>query len=180
LKVPGTASLDAGGGAYVSSLSCPSAGNCSVGGYIYGSGYAQAFVADEVNGTWDNAIEVPGTAVLNAGANAVLQSLSCPSAGNCSAGGYYTDSSGHAQVFVADEVNGTWDNAIEMPGTAALNTGANAVLQSLSCPPSRDAVQFLNPRRRPTICPIPHQRSPGCCARRALPHRPVGPSAGQP
>ena len=33
--------------------------------------------------------------------------MSCASAGNCSAGGYYTDSSGHRQAFVVSEVNGT-------------------------------------------------------------------------
>src|SRR5262249_16448304 len=58
---------------------------------------------------WGNAIEVPGTAALNAGGTAVVTSVSCPSAGNCTAGGQYADKSGiSAQAFVADEVNGTW------------------------------------------------------------------------
>ena len=49
--------------------------------------------------------------------------MSCASAGNCSAGGYYTDGAGHEQAFVVSEVNGTWGTAIEVPGTAALNAG---------------------------------------------------------
>ncbi len=49
--------------------------------------------------------------------------MSCAAAGNCSAGGHYTDSSGHFQAFVVSQVNGTWHTAIEVPGTAALNQG---------------------------------------------------------
>jgi hypothetical protein len=60
-----------------------------------------AFVASEVAGTWQAAVEVPGTAALNAGGHAQVNSVSCGSAGNCSAGGVYTDSSGHGQGFTA-------------------------------------------------------------------------------
>ena len=38
-------------------------------------------------GTWGKAKEVPGTATLNTGGGAWIISLSCASAGNCSAGG---------------------------------------------------------------------------------------------
>ena len=47
--------------------------------------------------------EVPGTAALDTGGGAQLDSLSCASAGNCSAGGYYLDSSHHQQVFVVSQ-----------------------------------------------------------------------------
>ena len=128
IAVPGT------GNASVASVSCPSAGNCTAGGsYAGSSGHVQAFVANEVNGTWDHAIEMPGTATLNTGLNAQVISVSCPSAGNCAAGGSYAGSSGHVQAFVANEVNGTWHDAIEVPGTAALNTGGNAAADSVSC-----------------------------------------------
>jgi hypothetical protein len=104
LEVPGSGTLNADGHAQVQSLSCASAGNCSAGGYYDdGSGHAQSFVVDEVNGTWGNAIEVPGSATLNTGGFASVYSLSCPSAGNCSAGGSYSDGSGHAQAFVVTE-----------------------------------------------------------------------------
>src|SRR5262245_51761522 len=74
-------------------------------------------------GTWHAAIEVPGTGALNKGGDAVVNSLSCSSAGNCAAVGHYTDSSGHQQAFVASETNGTWHAASEVPGTATLNKG---------------------------------------------------------
>lgn len=40
---------------------------------------------------------------LNKGADADLHSVACASAGNCSAGGFYKDSGGHIQAFVANE-----------------------------------------------------------------------------
>jgi hypothetical protein len=132
LEVPGTATLNTGGEAAVNSVSCASAGNCTVGGYYYDSSDdGQAFVADEVNGTWQDALEVPGTATLNTGGGAGVGSVSCASAGNCTAGGSYA--SGGNEAFVAGEVNGTWQDAIEVPGTAALNTGGDAGVGSVSC-----------------------------------------------
>ena len=150
IEVPGTAALNTGAtdarGAWVKSLSCGSAGNCAAGGfYADASGHQQAFVASEANGTWHNAIEVPGTAALNTGASADndgawVNSVSCGSAGNCAAGGFYADASGHQQAFVASEANGTWHNAIEVPGSGSLNTGGSgkplAEVSSVSCPPA--------------------------------------------
>jgi hypothetical protein len=139
IEVPGTAALNTGGVAVVASVSCPSAGNCTVGGqYADKSGIsAQAFVADEVNGSWGDAAEVPGTAALNTGDYAFVSSVSCASAGNCVAGGEYSVSSsavnGDQQAFVADEVNGVWGDAMEVPGTAALNAGNGAQVESVSC-----------------------------------------------
>ena len=85
--------------ALVNSVSCSSAGNCSAGGYYRDSAGYQAFVVDEVGGTWGAAQEVAG--VLNTQNNAYVNSVSCSSAGNCSAGGYYQDSAG-TQAFVVD------------------------------------------------------------------------------
>jgi hypothetical protein len=131
-EIPGTAALNTGGGADVYSVSCASAGNCSVGG-SYFADYRHAFVVSEVNGTWQAAMEVPGTSTLNQGRNAYLISVACASAGNCSAGGTYTDSSKRMQAFVVSEVNGAWRAAVEVPATAALNTGGNAFINSVSC-----------------------------------------------
>jgi hypothetical protein len=133
IEVPGTAALNASGVAWVNSVSCGSAGNCSVvGRYADGAGHQQVFVASEVNGTWGTAVEVPGAAALNAGGTADIFSVSCASAGNCSAGGFYTDSAAREQAFVASEVNGTWGAAVEVAGTAGLNTGSAQII-SVSC-----------------------------------------------
>jgi hypothetical protein len=72
-------------------------------------------VASERNGRWGKAIKLPGSAALNAGGNAQVLSVSCPSAGNCVAGGYYTDHAYRNQAFVATERNGRWGNAFTVP-----------------------------------------------------------------
>jgi hypothetical protein len=134
LQVPGTATLNIGGSAGMGTVSCASAGNCSAGGsYKDGSGHLQAFVANQVNGTWRKAVEVPGTAALNAGGSASVASVSCPTAGSCSAGGAYTDGSGHLQPFVVSKKKGTWRTAIDVPGSATLNANGNASILSVSC-----------------------------------------------
>jgi hypothetical protein len=89
---------------------------------------------NQSNGTWNNnAADVPGTSALNAGRVAQVSSVSCGSARNCGAGGYYTDGSGHRQAFRASQVNRNWHAATEVPGTAALNAGGNAQILSVSC-----------------------------------------------
>ena len=131
-EVPGTATLNQGGQAQVSEVSCASAGNCSAGGsYLDSSASSEAFVVSETHGTWGAAKEVPGTAALGGGAG--VDSLSCASVGNCSAGGSYRDGSGHFQAFVVKETHDTWGTATEMPGTATLNQGGDAHVGALSC-----------------------------------------------
>src|SRR5215469_3818735 len=83
--------------------------------------------------TWGKAEEVPGTATLNKGGSAAIYSVSCASAGNCSAGGEYASNSKHLQAFVVSQVKGTWGKAVEVPGTATLNTGSIAQVNSVSC-----------------------------------------------
>jgi hypothetical protein len=99
------------------SVSCASAGSCAAGGlYTDGHGHDQGFVAVERHGRWDTAIEVPGLGALNKGGSAQVNSVSCASAGSCAAGGFYRDSHGHDQGFVAVERHGRWRRAIRMPG----------------------------------------------------------------
>jgi hypothetical protein len=134
IEIPGTAALNVGGSAG-GSVSCASAGNCAIGGvYEDASRDIHAFLADEVDGTWSDAIQVPGLAALDTGDESQVESVSCPSAGNCSAGGSYSTSFGVFQAFVVSEVDGSWGDAIEVPDTAALNTGGYARVNSVSCP----------------------------------------------
>ena len=58
---------------------------------------------DRSGGIWGPAVEVPRTATLNAGGEALIESVSCTSAGHCSAGGRYTDSSHRSQAFVVSQ-----------------------------------------------------------------------------
>jgi len=122
------ASLNTQNNAFASSISCSSVGNCSAGGYYRDSVGYQAFVVDEVGGTWGAAQEVGAS--LNTQNNAQVNSISCSSAGSCSAGGQYTDSAG-AHAFVIDEVGGTW--GVAQKAAASLNTQGGAQVNSISC-----------------------------------------------
>ncbi|MGA2295268.1 MAG: hypothetical protein ABSG24_08620 [Acidimicrobiales bacterium] len=75
--------------------------------------------------------------LLPAGAKGVpqgyLPALSCASAGNCVAGGAYTDAKGETQGLLSDEINGAWRGAVTItpPSTAA--TSADVTVLSTSC-----------------------------------------------
>jgi hypothetical protein len=87
---------------------------------------------------WGTAEEVPGLGALNAGGNAAVNVVSCWRAGDCAAGGFYHDASGHQQAFVVTEHNGRWGEAEEVPGTAVLNgddSASSAQVSTLSCAP---------------------------------------------
>jgi hypothetical protein len=106
-KVPGTRSSSKAGQAEIHSLSCASAGNCSAGGQTGAQYYQHAFVVSATNGTWGTAEQVPGLAALNQGKDAAVDSVSCATAGDCSAGGYYKSGFPDVlQAFVVSETNG--------------------------------------------------------------------------
>jgi hypothetical protein len=131
--VPGLAALDTRDNSELAAVSCAAAGSCSAGGdYSPGVGPVQAFVVSQRHGIWGNARPVPGLAALNK-EGAGIVSLSCAAAGDCSAAGFYTDGAGNPQVFVVSQRHGIWGNARPVPGLAALNTGENAQIRSLSC-----------------------------------------------
>jgi hypothetical protein len=91
-------------------VTCPSPGNCASGGQFQDkSGDYQGFLVNEISGHWQTATELtlPAGAV-QAGKNGGVVALSCFSAGNCTAGAAYEDSSGNYQALVANEINHTW------------------------------------------------------------------------
>jgi len=83
---------------------------------------------------WTAAAPVPGLAALNVGQVAQLTGIACAVGGNCAAGGSYTAGDGVVQAWVATEVNGDWQPAEEVLGTAAMNPGGYASVQYVSCP----------------------------------------------
>ena len=133
IEVPGLAALNTGGLAEVTSVSCGSAGNCAAGGDYFDHGGEQGFVADERNGVWGTAIEVPGLAALNTGGGAEVTSVSCALGGQLRGRRVLHRQRGVQQGFVADERHGGWGTAIEVPGLGALNTGGDAEVCSVSC-----------------------------------------------
>ena len=132
--VPGLVALNTNGDAVVDHVSCPSTGNCSAAGYFedVDDGYG-SYVVSQVDGVWGDALPIPGLAALNVEGNTEVAGLSCTSAGNCSAGGYYEDASFANQGFVVSQVDGVWGTAIPVPGLEALNTDGDAEVMALSC-----------------------------------------------
>ena len=119
----------------LSSVSCTSDGNCSaVGGYAYGSG-ARPLVLTESAGTWETGIEpaLPANASTTE-PDASLLSVSCASAGNCSAIGSYTDTSGNGPGLLLTETAGRWGTGVEaaLPANAAV-TEQFVAMYSVSC-----------------------------------------------
>jgi hypothetical protein len=118
-------------GAQISSISCPADGDCSAGGfYLDGDEDHQALVVNQSDGTWQPAEEAAGG--LNADGYAQIYSVSCVSAGNCSAGGFYANEAGGLVGLVVTETNGTWGSG-EAVATSSIDD-ATAQVNSISCP----------------------------------------------
>jgi hypothetical protein len=105
--VPGLGALDKLGNAQVSSVACAPAGNCAAGGiYTDSQGGDRGFVVLDRDGVWGKAIQVPGLAALDKGTNQPFAQVtfypvvSCAPVGLCTAGGFYTDASNHAQAYL--------------------------------------------------------------------------------
>ncbi len=131
---PGTRSLNSGGFAEVSSVSCPTAQNCGAGGrYFVKSRGFLAFVVSRRLSDWSTAREVPGLSALNNPADAQTVSVSCPAAGYCGAGGYY-----RLGAFVVSRSNGLWGKMRAVTG--------DALIASVSCPSAGNCAAA--PRRR--------------------------------
>ena len=135
IEVPGTGALNSGPSpdGVTTSVSCPSSGNCGAAGTYADSSGVQGFVVNQTAGTWGQAIAVPGLGALNSGGLVVMTSVSCAAADNCTAGGSYTDGAQNEQGFVVTQTAGTWSQAIEVPGLAALDSGGSARVYSVSC-----------------------------------------------
>ena len=124
-EVAGT--MNAGGRASFTSVSCTSANFCVAGGsYRDVSGSSHSFVA-VFNGTTWNTSEVAGT--MNAVGYANVFSVSCTSATSCVASGAYADSNHRYQAFVSVFNGTTWTDS-EVAG--ALNV-IGAAATSVSC-----------------------------------------------
>jgi PASTA domain-containing protein len=122
------------------SVSCASAGNCTaVGHYGDGTGNIKGWLLTETDGVWATGVEAPlpddaGTT----GRWVDLNSVSCPSVGNCTAVGDYSDSAGDLQPLLLDETAGVWASGpkSELPANAAPTheyTGFSVLIWSVSC-----------------------------------------------
>jgi len=129
--------LIAAGRVDATALSCAIPGKCTVGGdYWNKNDNWHVFAESQVNGTWREAAEIPGTGPLNAGNNAQVNSVSCGAGGYCAAAGYVTTARRTQQAFVVLETQNVWHAAQILPNSQRLNMGGAAEVGAVSCTPS--------------------------------------------
>jgi hypothetical protein len=119
----------------LASVSCSSAGNCvAVGNYENNAEVWDAMIVVQRGGRWLPAIEAP----LPAGApvegqNAVLLSVTCNHARQCSAAGEYVDPSGHQQSLLVSGSGDSWSAAPTPTAPSDANSDPNIIPSSISC-----------------------------------------------
>ena len=93
------AKAEARNGVSLSSISCPSPGNCLGVGNYADRGKTHGLIVRERGGEWGRAMHaaVPNGAAPASASHTFLNSVACPSASACTAGGYYRDRSGKTQ-----------------------------------------------------------------------------------
>jgi hypothetical protein len=137
--VPGLATINTGGDAGANAISCSAPGDCGAGGsYAYDSNGVQvsdAFVVSEQDGTWNIARPITYIAGSDPIEDSAVTSISCPSAGNCTAAGPYL-AGGKWNDFIVSESDGLWGQAEAVPGLAALSTthADTTRVAAISCP----------------------------------------------
>jgi hypothetical protein len=138
--IPGLLALNVGGTVTITAPSCPSPGNCAVGGtYTNGKSDVRAFVASERNGTWGKAQPIPGLAALAAGGSDTVSQVSCGAPGDCAATGTYDTGVGAdpTEPFLVTETRGTWGKATEGP-----RYGITQIAGDVTCAGPGDCVLF--------------------------------------
>ncbi len=124
--------------AYVNSVSCASGGCTAVGYYADTSGTEHGLLLSESGGTWSTGIEAPLPANAGEHSRVEIESVSCASAGDCTAVGYYADTSGNLHGLLLSESGGTWSTGIEAPVPANANANLIPSLDSVSCASAGD------------------------------------------
>jgi hypothetical protein len=126
-----------GHAAQVEVSSCPSVGNCTIGGYTtspHGWTDQRAFTSFETNGAWHAPVAL-STANLAKGpfTPRSITSISCRANGSCTVVGYGSYGIGVPTAFSEDEVAGRWHLPQVIPGLATIDAGQPSSLVALAC-----------------------------------------------
>lgn len=115
------------------SVSCPSAGNCvAVGFFQDGNGYFQAFTQTSSSGTWS--APVASTNNTGAGLAEMFESVSCVSAGDCTAAGSSRDANGRQVAVTQTSTGGQWGPLVPSTFTSTLEPLLSAsIFADVSC-----------------------------------------------
>jgi hypothetical protein len=131
-------------------VACGSVGNCvAVGTYETNAEVWDALIVAEKNGHWSRAVEAP----LPAGApvegqNAVLLTITCNHADQCSSAGEYVDPSGHQQSLLVSGSGDSWTAAPTPAPPSDANSDPNIIPSSISCSATGECAAvgtYINP-----------------------------------
>jgi hypothetical protein len=101
---------------------------------LAGFGNVTASAVTPTHGSaWHTAIEEPGALTSVKDQFAAMSALSCPSPGNCLAGGYIKDTSIRWEAFTVSERNGVWQRPTELRGITALAPHGDAQITAVAC-----------------------------------------------
>jgi hypothetical protein len=110
-----------------------------VGGYVDNANDFQGLLLTETAGVWGSAVEaqLPAKAATS-DQEVSLNSVSCGSAGNCSAVGGYLDSAGGAEGLLLNEKAGSWGTGLRAPlpanaATSSKYAGEVVLVLAVSC-----------------------------------------------
>ena len=113
----------------LTSVSCPSVGDCAaVGYYKTSSSSSKPLLVAESSGTWGAATSptLPASALTGSTQLATLAGVWCASAGSCVAIGSYSGSGATKLMMAAVETAGTWSALSELPAVPGA-TAANYI-----------------------------------------------------
>jgi hypothetical protein len=136
----------------LAAVSCSSPGNCvAVGNYETNAEVWDPLIVVEHHGHWTRAVEAP----LPAGApiegqNAVLLTVTCNRAGQCTAAGEYVDPSGHQQTLLVSGSGDSWAAAPTPSAPSDANSDPNIIPSSIACAGSGECAAvgtYINPLR---------------------------------
>ena len=124
--------------AYFNSVSCASAGNCTAVGTFRSATGREAFTMTSNDGVWGQPTPaVFANGVQNTSPNAYFRSVSCASAGNCTAVGYFWSAAGGYQAFTMTSNDGVWGQARPAVFASGVqNASPTSFFNSVSCVPS--------------------------------------------
>ncbi|MFM9037305.1 MAG: LPXTG cell wall anchor domain-containing protein [Actinomycetota bacterium] len=121
---------------WLTSVSCVSAGNCTaVGRFKNAAGYKEAFTQTSTGGVWATARPASfASGVQNSNPNAIFEAVSCVSAGNCTAVGYFSNPAGRIEAFTQTSTGGVWaDGQPASFASGVQSASPSAGLNSVSC-----------------------------------------------
>jgi hypothetical protein len=126
--------------AAIDSISCPAVGDCVAGGdYTDTAQNSDSLLVTETAGVWSAGSQVSLPTNAGQAQYSAVDSVSCASAGNCTAIGTYDDHYGGALAYTVKETNGVWARATALSPPAATSAEVQQSVESLLVPHGKGA-----------------------------------------